>query len=313
MIVFLLKRLGVSALLLFVVSFMTFLLVSLSPGDVAYTLLGAYATPEQLAAVRETLHLDQPVLVQYANWLGAALSGDFGSSLITGQPVMDAVGSRIEPTISLLALTVVVAGAAGLVLGVVGALKGGIAARSVDALGLVGVAVPGFLVGLLLIVVFAVDLRWFPFGGYAPLSQGVGEWVAVLVLPVIALAIGSIGLVAKQVRASMVDAMGSEFVRTFTANGFARGSIVYKHALRTASVPVLAVMGVTLVGLLGGSVLIEQVFGIPGIGGLAVQSTIQKDLPVVQGVAVVYTLIIVVVNLGLDVVFALVNPKVSVR
>jgi len=313
MISFLLKRLGVSALLLFVVSFTTFLLISLSPGDVAYTLLGAYATPDQLAAVRERLHLDQPLFMQYGSWLLAAVRGDFGASLITGQPVMDAVGSRIEPTISLLLLTVLVTGVAGLVLGVTGALRGGVAARSVDALGLIGVAIPGFLIGLLLIVVFAVQLRWFPFGGYTPLSTGAGGWIAVLVLPVVSLAIGSIGLVAKQVRASMVDAMGSEFVRTFTANGFPRSSIIYKHALRTASVPVLAVMGVTLVGLLGGSVLIEQVFGIPGLGGLAVQSTIQKDLPVVQGVAVIYTVIIVIVNLALDVIFALVNPRVSVR
>jgi peptide/nickel transport system permease protein len=207
----------------------------------------------------------------------------------------------------------IVTGLIGIGLGVLGALKGGAAARSVDALGLIGVAVPGFLIGLLLIVVFAVRLRWLPFGGYTPLSDGLGAWAAALVLPVAALAIGSIGLVAKQVRASMVDALSSEFVLTFTANGFRRSSIVYRHALRSAAVPVLAVMGVTLVGLLGGSVIIEQVFGIPGIGGLAVQSTVQKDLPVIQGVAVVYAIIVIVVNLVVDLMFAVLNPKVTVR
>lgn len=310
---FLLKRLGISALLLFTVSFITFLLVSLSPGDVAYTILGAYSTPDQLAALRKSMHLDQPIWSQYGHWVSNMLHGDFGRSLLTHQAVAQAVGERIAPTISLLVLTMLVTGLAGTALGVAGALRGGMLARVIDAIGLLGVAIPGFAIGLVLIIVFSVRIRLLPFGGYTSIGQGVGPWLAALALPVVALAIGSVGLVAKQVRSSMVDAMRSEFVRTFTANGFSRRSIIYRHALRSAAVPVLAVMGVTLVGMLGASVFIEQVFGIPGIGGLAVQASLQKDLPVVQAVAVVYTLIVIAVNLLLDVLYAVVNPKVSVR
>jgi peptide/nickel transport system permease protein len=312
MLIVILRRLALSIPLLFVVSLVTFLLVSLSPTDVAYTLLGPHATPQQLEAVREELGLNAPLWQQYLNWVGGAFRGDLGSSLISRQPVLTAVGQRVEPTLALLITTMLVIAVVGVALGIWGALRGGVVARILDALGLLGIAIPGFLVGLFLIIVFSVQLRWLPSVGYTTLADGFGPWIRGMILPVTALAVGSVGLIAKQVRASMLDALGSEFIRNLTANGLHRGSVIYKHVLRSASVPVLAVMGVTLVGLLGGSVLIEQVFGIPGVGGLAVQATLSKDLPLVQGVAVVYTLIVIVVNIVLDVMYALANPKVRV-
>lgn len=308
-----LRRLALSIPLILVVSLTTFLMVSFSPSDVAYTLLGARATPEQLAQVRAELGLDLPLWQQYLNWLAAAVRGDLGSSLLTRQPVLDAVMQRIEPTVALLVATMIVTGCAGLLLGVASALRGGVFARLTDALGLIGIAVPGFLIGLGLVILFSVQLRLLPSVGYTSIEAALGLWARGLILPVAALALGSMGLIAKQVRASMYEVLSSEFVRTLTANGFSRRSIVYRHVLRSAAVPVLAVMGVTLVGLLGASVLIEQVFGIPGIGGLAVQSTLNKDLTLVQGVAVIYTLIVVVVNLLLDIAYAFVNPRVRVQ
>jgi len=312
MLTLLLKRLAFSIPLIILVSLMTFLLVSLSPTDVAYTLLGARATPEQLEAVREQLGLNLPLWQQYANWLVSAVQGDLGSSLLNGQPVLVAVGQRVEPTVALLVLTMIVTSIIGVVVGVAGALRGGWVARLTDALGLIGVAVPGFLIGLALIVLFAVQLKVLPPSGYSGVASGSGPWIRTLILPVIALAAGSIGLIAKQVRAAMTDALSSEYVRNLTANGFRKSSIIYRHALRSAAVPVLAMMGVTLVGMLGSSVFIEQVFGIPGIGGLAVQATVAKDLPVIQGVTVIYVLIVVVVNLLLDIAYALANPKVRI-
>ena len=307
------KRLGISVLLLFVVSIVTFVLVSLSPGNAAYTLLGPYATGEQLQKVEEQLHLNDPLLVQYWRWLSGAFHGDFGTSLINSESVTHIVGARIGPTLSLILLTLLVTGILGIIVGIAGALRGGWVARTIDIVGLIGVAIPGFVIGLVLIAIFAVRLRLLPAVGYHTLSNGPGPWISALILPVISLLIGSVGLVAKQVRAAMSDVLSSEFVRTLTANGFRHRSIVYKHALRSAAIPVLAVMGVTVVGMLGASVIIEQVFGIPGIGGLAVQRTISKDLPVIQFTAVVYTLIVIVVNLVLDVAYVLVNPKVKMK
>jgi len=310
---YLLKRLGISVLLLFVVSILTFVLVSLSPGNAAYTLLGPYATGEKLQEVEQQLHLNDPLLVQYWHWLSDALHGNFGKSLINSEPVVHLVGSRVGPTLSVILLALFITAVLGIVVGIVGALRGGWVARAIDILGLIGVAIPGFVIALLLIILFAVNLRWLPSMGYHPLGDGPGPWITSLTLPVVSLLIGSLGLMAKQVRASMSDTLGSEFVRTLTANGFPRRSVVYKHALRSAAVPVLAVLGVTVVGMLGASVIIEQVFGIPGIGGLAVTSTVQKDLPTIQFVAVVYTLIVIVVNLVLDVAYVAVNPKVKMK
>ncbi|MFT4082816.1 MAG: ABC transporter permease [Nocardioides sp.] len=304
---------GKAAVLLFVVSVVTFLLISLSPGDAATSLLGQYATPATVKALQEQMHLDQPLPVQYWEWLGHVLHGDLGTSLSSGEPVRTMVAQRIGPTVSLVLLTLVVTAVIGVLLGVVSAVRGGPVARLTDALGLLGVGVPGFIIGLLLILGFSSSLGWLPPNGYATLADGLGAWSRTLVLPVTALVIGAIGFIAKQVRSAMVDALRSPFIRTLRANGFARRSVLYKHALRTASVPVLAALGTAVVGLLGGSVLIEQVFGIPGLGGLAVASAASKDLPVVQAVAVTYTLLIIAVNLCLDLLYVVVNPKVGRR
>ncbi len=300
---------GIVALLL--VSIITFVLVALIPGNAAQTILGPEATPAKVAQLSRELHLNAPLTEQYWSWLKNALHGDFGTSLLTGQSVVSVIGSRLAPTLSLVLLTTAVIVIASIVIGVVSAVHGGWLARLLDVGGLLGLAIPGFVMGLLLIYAFAVKLKIFPVEGYVPLSGGVGEWLRTLALPVIAMAASGVAFSSKQVRQSMQEALDSEYTFTMMANGFSQRSVVYKHALRNAIVPALAMIGVQLAGAIGATVLIETVFGVPGIGSLAVSSATQADLPMVQATALFFTAFVVIVNLGLDVIYAVLNPKLK--
>lgn len=311
MLKFLVKRVLMGIVVLLVVSIITFVLVALIPGNAAQTILGPEATPAKVAQLSRELHLNAPLPVQYWSWLKNALHGNFGTSLLTGQSVVSVIGSRLEPTLSLVLLVTLVTVLASVLIGVVSALRGGWLARLLDFGGLLGLAIPGFVVGLLLIDLFAVDLRIFPVEGYVPLSAGVGNWLTPLVLPVIAMSLSGVAFSSKQVRQSMGEALESEYAFTLMANGFKRRSVVYKHALRNAIVPALAMMGVQLAGAIGSTVLIETVFGVPGIGSLAVSSATQADLPMVQATALFFTAFVVVVNLGLDLLYVALNPKVK--
>ncbi|WP_188673670.1 ABC transporter permease [Subtercola lobariae] len=313
MLVILLRRLAVSIPLLFAVSFLTFLLVSLTPGDAAYTVLGSSATPDQLAALRQQMGLDQPILVQYLNWVTSALQGNLGHSLITGQSVSEAIFQRLGPTLSLVGIATVAIVVIAVPLGLTSAVRGGRLATSIDTISFAGVAVPNFILALFAIPVFAVWLHWLPPSGYVPLASSPNKWALSLVLPVATLAFGAVGIIAKQTRAAAEDVMSSEFVTVQRANGYARQSIIWKHVLKASAVPIIAYLGVVIVTLFSATVLIETIFAIPGLGGLAVQASSQGDLPMLLGVTVVFTLIIVLINIVLDVVYALVNPKVTFR
>jgi peptide/nickel transport system permease protein len=307
------RRLAISVPLLVVVSFITFVLVSLTPGNAAYTVLGARATPAQLAQLRTAMGLDKPLLVQYLTWLGQALRGDFGHSLISGQSVGQALGQQLGPTLSLVLLSLLVSTVAGVLLGVWSAVHGGRLARLLDSVSFVGIAVPSFILALLLIQLFVVTFHLLPASGYVSLGQSPGLWLRSLVLPVVALSIGSLGIVAKQTRAAMEDVLAREFVVVLRANGYRRRSIVFRHALKTAAVQVLSIVGIVFVGLLSGAVLVESIFSIPGLGSLAVQASAQSDIPMVLGVTVVFTLMVVAANVLLDLAFLAVNPKIVHR
>jgi peptide/nickel transport system permease protein len=313
MIALLVRRLAISVPLLLAVSFVTFALVSLTPGDAAYTMLGARATPEQLATLRAELGLDRPLFAQYVEWLAAALRGDLGSSLITGQPVLEAAAQRMGPTLSLLAGAIVLILIVGVPLGMWSAIHGGRLARLVDSVSFIGIAIPNFILALLLIPVFAVGLHLLPPSGYVPPEVSPSRWALSLVLPVIALSFGAIGIIAKQARAATEDVIGREFVTVMRANGYPRSALIARHILKTAAVPILATMGVIMVGLLSGTVLIEAIFAVPGLGGLAVQASTQADIPVILGVTVVFALIVIVLNVVLDIAYGIINPKVSFR
>jgi peptide/nickel transport system permease protein len=308
-----LRRLLLSMPLVFLVSVLTFALQSLTPGDAARTILGADYDPDVYARLRTQLGLDEPVYTQYWHWLEGVFHGSLGESLFSGQSVTSAVNARIGTTLSLVLLTVLVSGIVGVGLGIVSALRrNGALARTVDVLSLVGDAVPSYWMGLVLIAVFAVSWGIFPATGYVPIGQSPGDWAWSLVLPVVTLSLGAVAVIAKQTRDSMLEVLDREFIAALRARGIPEHTIVLRHALRSAAIPVVTILGLVFVHLLSGTVLVETVFGLPGLGGLGVQSTTQHDLPIVQGVAVYFTLIVVVVNVLIDVVYGWLNPRARV-
>ncbi|WP_236790586.1 ABC transporter permease [Amycolatopsis sp. GM8] len=308
-----LRRLAISVSLVFAVSLLTFLLQSLTPGDTARTILGTNYTPEGYAQLRQQLHLDQPVLTRYWDWLSHAIRGDLGTSPISGLGVGTEIANRLGVTLALVLGTTVVATLIGVALGVLSAVRGGVLGRAVDVLSMVGFALPSFWLALVLVLLFAVTLRVFPATGYVPFLHSPAGWAQSLVLPIAALAVHGIAHLAKQTRDGMLDVLSRDFVHTLRANGASESSIIFRHALRNAAIPVVTVVGLMLVSLLGGTVLVEAVFAMAGLGGLAVQSTTQHDLPMIQGVALTFTLIVVVVNFAVDLAYGWLNPKVRAR
>lgn len=304
------RRLLFAVPLLFVVSALSFVLVSLTPGDAAREILGPTASPAEYAELRQALGLDQPVYEQYWLWLQHAVTGDLGTSLLTGERVTSAIDARLPTTLSLIVGSLLVVTLVGVGLGILSAVRGGVAGRLVDTVCLVGFALPAFWVGAVLISLFAVKAGWFPAIGYVPLAQSPTGWLRSLVLPVAALSLHSIAVLVKQTREAMLDALGSEHVRIARANGISARSLVFNHALKNASIRVVTILGLLTVGLLGGTVIVESVFALPGVGGLAVDASIRHDLPVVEGIVVYFTAIVVVVNLVIDVAYTLLNPRV---
>jgi peptide/nickel transport system permease protein len=307
------RRLLMSVPLVLIVSFVTFLLQALAPGDTARTILGNEFTQEQYDLLRQQLGLDQPLLAQYWHWLSNAITGDLGTSPISGLGVSGEIGNRLAVSLSLIIGATLVAAVLGVALGVAGAVRGGLLARALDALTLIGFALPSFWLGLVLVTVFAVVVRLLPATGYIAFAQSPGGWVQSLVLPVAALTVHGVAVVAKQTRDGMLEALSGDYVHSLRANGASELSIIFRHAVRNAAVPLVTVLGVVFVNLLNGTVLVEAVFAMPGPGGLAVQSTTMHDLPMIQGVALVFTIVVVLVNLLVDIAYGWLNPKVRVR
>jgi peptide/nickel transport system permease protein len=305
------RRLALSIPLLFLVSIITFLLLSITPGDAANQILGLNGTPQQYAALRRVLGLNLPLYSQYWQWLRHALDGNLGSSVLSGVPVTQSIIQRLSVSISLIVGSLLVTSILGFGIGTFSAVRGGALGRFVDALGLFGFVLPSFWIAAELIVVFAVKLHWFPATGYVPPSQSIFQWLRSLVLPVAALSLYGIAALAKLSRDAMLEALSSEHIRVARANGWSERSIVFKHALRHAGIRVVTVLGLIAVGLVSGTVFVENVFSLPGLGSLIVSSAEQHDIPVVQGVTVFVTLIVVVINLLVDLIYAWLDPRVS--
>ena len=306
------RRLALSLPLLVIVPTVTFLLAALIPGDVARTILGADATQAQYLQLRQTLGLNEPLLTRYFTWLGNALHGNLGTSLFWQQPVTSLLDSRLQVTLSLVIGSTALATAVGVVFGIVAALRAGVVGKIVDAIAMVGLAIPNFFLGLLLVTWFAVTLRVFPATGFVPFSQSPGEWLRSIVLPVITLAVPGIAVIAKQTRDAMLEVLDRPFIRTLRAAGVPGRSIIGKHALRNAAIPVVTVTGLIFIASLSGTVLVETVFALPGLGGLVVQATSQHDLPLIQGVAVYFTIAVICVNLLVDLTYSWLDPRVRV-
>jgi peptide/nickel transport system permease protein len=305
------RRLLLAVPLLFVVSALSFVLVSLTPGNAAATLLGNSASPQAIIEVRQQLGLNLPLYEQYWRWLEQAVQGNLGLSLISKQSVAASItGTRMVVTMSLIGGALVVTAVLGIGLGMLSAIRGGAVGRVLDAFSLAGYALPAFWAGAVLIAIFAVKLRWFPAVGYVAFSQSPGAWLRSLVLPVTALALGSVAAVARYTREAMLEALASEHVRISWANGISARSIYFRHALKNAGARIVTVLGIIVVGLLTGTVLVENVFALPGLGGLAVLATDQHDLPTIQGVVVLFTIVVIVVNLAVDLAYSWLNPRV---
>lgn len=304
------RRLLSSTPLLFMVSALTFVLVSLVPGDPARTIVGQHATEEQYRTVRGQLGLDEPLPVQYWHWLVRVFHGDLGSSLFSGEPVTSVLSNRLPVSISLIVAGTVVSGILGVALGLLSARRGGFLVRIVDGLSLIGLAVPAFWLALVLIAVLAVQLRWFPVTGYVPFADDPAQWARSLVLPVMSLSVGAVAIIAKQTRDSVLDTSTRDFIRVMQANGFSPRSILYRHVLRNAALPVVTVLGVVLVSLLSAAVFVETVFAMPGLGSLTQQATIQHDIPLIQGAVLYITVLVVLVNLLVDLAYGRLDPRV---
>ncbi|MEI5519495.1 ABC transporter permease [Streptomyces brasiliscabiei] len=305
-----LRRLALSVPLLVIVSAITFLLESFVPGDPARTLLGINATPEQYDALRAAMHLDQPVVVQYWQYLQDAVRGDLGSSLFSGESVLGLIGQRLPVTLALVIGGTVLATVVGVVLGVFSATRGRVSRRVFDVVSLLGSAVPNFWIALLLVAVFAVKFAFFPATGYTPFAESPGSWANGLVLPVISLAIGGVAFISKVTRDAMLTTLGLDHIRTLRASGIGPASIIWKHALRGCGLPVVTTIGLMMITFIPGTILVENVFTLPGLGTTVVEATNQHDLPVVQGLALTFTAMVIVVNLLVDVLYSLLNPKV---
>lgn len=302
-----------SLVMLFTITALTFVLASMAPGNAARAILssnsGSY-TAQQYQQMRHALGIDQPLAVQYWHWLDGLAHGSLGTDLLSGQPVAQELNARLAPSLSLILGTVLVAGVIGVSLGVISAVRGGVLGRAVDVMSLLGLAVPNFWLALALAELLAVKIQLFPATGYTPLNDSPAAWLRGLTLPVLTLAAGGVAFIAKQTRDSMSEVVSREFIVMLRARGLPQRSVVLRHALRNAAIPVVTLLGLLLVGLLGGTVLVEDVFSIPGLGQQAVTAAGSHDLPVIEGVAFYFTVIVVIANLLVDLSYRLLNPKV---
>jgi peptide/nickel transport system permease protein len=296
---------------MFVVAGGVFLLLYLTPGDPVSVILGPDASPQQVAELRQRLGLDQPVLVQVVRWFGRLLVGDLGQSIYLNRPVLQTLLERAEPTLMLTLLATLFAILLGLPIGIVSATRAGSWAdlgAMLVAMG--GISMPSFWVGLNLIFVFAVVLGVFPVAGYQPLSRGLWENLRYLALPAVTLGFAQAALLARMSRSMMLDVLREDYVRTARAKGLAERTVVLVHALKNAMVPLVTVMGLTFAILMGGAVITEQVFNIPGLGRLLVQSVLRRDYPVVQGIVLVIAFNYVAINLLVDILYGFFDPRV---
>jgi len=307
-----LRRIAWSVPLVFAVSVLTFVLLAVTPGDPTRAILGEEAPPEAYVQLRDRLGLNDPIYVRYWDWLRDAIHGDLGSSLFTAQPVTSAIATRIPVTIALVLGAMLLSTMIGVGLGVLAAIRGGVSGRVIDVLSLAGTAIPNYWLALVLVAVFAVRWPIFPATGYTTFAQSPTEWLRSLVLPIIVLAVGGFALLAKQTRDAMLDALSRDYVMTLRANAVSERSIIFKHVLRNASIPVVTVLGLKFAQLLSGTVIVESVFVLPGLGGLAVDATQRHDVAIVQGVALCFTFLVVGANLLVDLAYGWLDPKARV-
>ncbi|MEK5440550.1 MULTISPECIES: ABC transporter permease [unclassified Fredinandcohnia] len=300
--------------ILLVVAIVVFFLAHLTPGDPVTVLLGDEASEETKAELRKELGFDLPLYTQFILWFKGAILGDLGDSYFLKMPVTQAFFEYLGPTLSLAIISQIIAIIVALVLGVLAAKKRGtFMDQAVMGISLFGISVPSFLVGLFLILIFSVQLQWLPVAGYRPLSDGLGEHLRYLILPAIALGMMQAALIARMTRSSMLDVMKTNYIKTAKSKGLHPNKITFKHALRSAFIPILTVIGESFGTLITGAAVVETVFNIPGIGQLIVNSIERRDFPVIQGTVLMITVTYVLLNLVIDLLYGVVDPRVRLN
>ena len=305
------RRLLAIGPVMLVVATVAFVLMHLAPGDPASVIAGPYASPEDVGRLRHQLGLDESLPVQLGRWYWRLLQGDLGQSIFLRRPVIEAILDRAEPTLLLTSLATLVAVLIGVPAGIVAARRhGGPVDQTVMLLALLGTSIPNFLLGLLLMLMFAVWLGWLPVAGYVALEVAPWRTLRSLLMPAFALGVVQAALIARITRSAMLDVLGEQFILAGRAKGLDERGVVYKHALKNAFVPILTVIGISFAVLLGGAVVIEQVFNIPGVGRLIIQAVQRRDYPVIQGVILVVSGVYVLLNLAVDLLYLLLDPRI---
>jgi len=294
-----------------IVALFVFSLLYLAPGDPAAVIAGDQATPQDVERIRASLGLDRPYLIRFGEWFWNILNGDMGVSIFTNLPVTTMIKQRIEPTLSLMVLTLCLAVSIAVPMGVVAAWKQGTwVDRAVMGFAVLGFSVPVFVVGYVLAYVFALELDWLPVQGYTAFSSGFGPWLENLILPATALGMVYIALIARITRATMLEVLQQDYIRTARAKGAGQANILFLHALKNAAVPIVTVIGIGVALLIGGAVVTESVFAIPGLGRLTVDAILRRDYPVIQGVILLFSFVYVLVNLAIDLLYTLFDPRI---
>jgi peptide/nickel transport system permease protein len=312
MLSYLVRRVLATIPVIGMVAFFVFSLLYLTPGDPAAVIAGDIATNEDIARIREKLGLDQPFLTRFGTWGWGVLRGDLGISIFTNLPVTQLIGQRVEPTLSLAICTLIVAILVAVPLGVIGAWKAGkLIDRLVMLFSVLGFSIPVFVLAYVLIYVFAIELDWLPVQGYVPIREGFWPWLRQLILPSIALGTIYIALIARITRATMLDVLAQDYVRTARAKGLAPNAVLMQHALKNAAVPIVTVIGIGVALLISGVVVTETVFAIPGIGRLTVDAILRRDYPIIQGVILLFSVVYVLVNLAVDLSYRLFDPRIQ--
>jgi len=308
---YILRRLAATIPVMLIVAVFVFLMLRLTPGDPAAVIAGDNANAEQIALIRNRLGLDQPLFTQFFIWLLNILQGDFGESFFFKKTVAELIASRIEPTIALSLLTITLAVVIAVPLGVLAAYKQGTwIDKTVMGFSVLGFSVPVFVIGYSLIYLFAIKLNWLPVQGYQRIADGFGGFLIRLLLPALTLSVIYIALIARMTRASVIDVLGEDYIRTARAKGQVEIKVLFRHALKNAAVPIVTVIGLGIALLIGGVVVTESVFTIPGLGRLTVDAVLARDYPTIQAVILLFSFVYVLINLIIDLIYTLVDPRI---
>jgi peptide/nickel transport system permease protein len=311
MLAYIIRRILATMPVMAVVALFVFSLLYIAPGDPAAVIAGDQATPADVERIRQSLGLDRPFVVRFGEWVWQILHADLGTSIFTNLPVAALIAQRIEPTLSLMAVTLVFAISIAVPIGVVAAWKADtIIDRAIMAFAVLGFSVPVFVVGYLLAYVFALKLDWLPVQGYTPLSEGVWPWLENLILPAVALGFIYVALIARMTRAAMLEVLQQDYIRTARAKGMGQTTIMFVHALKNAAVPIVTVIGIGIALLIGGAVVTETVFAIPGVGRLTVDAILRRDYPVIQGIVLLFSFVYVLINLLIDLLYTVLDPRI---